>query len=226
MKQKTVSCLAVSAVALVAPLVTASAEGNRFYLKADIGGTSTRDVELREYFGQAIAANSELELDPGVRLGFLAGYGLTDWLAAEVETGVTANSIENITGATRTDGSLAHVPFLLNLKLHVPDKSRFAPYVGAGVGLASTILTADDIQIGPTIFDGSAADTVFAWQAFAGVNFAVNEEISLGVEYRFFRADPATVKADDFIGVPPPSDRIRLGRSETHSLSIALKIRF
>ncbi len=204
----------------------ATAEQNRFYLKADVGGTSSEDVQLREYFGQPIAVNSMIELDPGIRLGLRAGYGITDWLATELETGVTANNIEMITGAVQSDGSLAQVPFLLNLRLHVPDQCRFAPYAGAGVGLASTILTGDDIQIGPLLFEGSAADTVFAWQAFAGVNFAINERLNLGIEYRYFRADPASVDADDFVGLPPPSDRIRLGRSETHSLSVALTLRF
>ena len=43
-----------------------------FYVKADVG-TSTRDVELREFFRQALLPNSQIELNPGMRLQGCAG---------------------------------------------------------------------------------------------------------------------------------------------------------
>ncbi len=197
-----------------------NAEQNRFYLRADAGGTTARDVALRDFFGEpTLAANSSISLDPGIRLGIRGGYGLTDWLAAEVETGVTANRIESISGATVGDGSLANVPVLLNAKLHLPNNHRFSPYLGGGFGVSSTILSANDIVIGGTYFDGSAADAVFAYQVFAGFRFALNERMGLSFDYRFFRADPASMTAD--LTVNTPSDRVRLGRTETHSISVA-----
>lgn len=205
-------------------LTTASAEQNRFYLRADVGGTSTRDVELREFFGQALVPNSEINLEPGIRVGVRAGYGLTDWLAAEVETGVSANAIESVSGAIVSEGSLTSVPLLLNARLHVPDHERFSPYVGAGFGVATTVLTGEEIIIGGTSFDGTTADGVFAYQAFAGVDFAINDHMSVGVEYRYFNAEPSNMTADIAIGTP--TDRVKLGRIETHSVSVAFKLRF
>jgi len=213
--------LVVSATLLA---ISAPAEQNRFYLRADVGGTSTRDVELREFFGQALLPNSEISLDPGIRVGVRAGYGLTDWLAAEVETGVTANGIDSITGATVADGSLATVPLLLNARLHIPDNSRFSPYAGAGFGLASTILTADKIVIGGTSLDGATADAVFAYQAFAGVDFAINDRMSLGFEYRYFHAEKSNMSADITVGTP--TDRVKIGAIQTHAVSVAFKLRF
>lgn len=209
-------------VALAA--ITVTAEQNRFYLRADVGGTSTKDVELREFFGQALVPNSEIKLDPGIRVGVRAGYGLTDWLAAEVETGVTANSIDSITGAAQAEGSLASVPLLLNARLHVPDNSRFSPYAGAGFGLATTLLSADKIVIGGTALDGSTADAVFAYQAFAGVDFAINDRMSLGLEYRYFHAEKSNMTADITVGTP--TDRVKLGSIQTHAVSVAFKLRF
>lgn len=205
-------------------LTTASAEQNRFYVRADVGGTSTRDVELREFFGQAIVPNSEISLEPGIRVGVRAGYGLTDWLAAEVETGVSANSVESVSGAIVAEGSLASVPLLLNARLHVPDHERFSPYIGAGFGLATTMLTADDIIIGGTSFNGTTADAVFAYQGFAGVDFAINNHMSIGAEYRYFNAEPSNMTADITVGTP--TDRVKLGRIETHSVTVAFKFRF
>lgn len=205
-------------------LTTASADQNRFYLRADVGGTSTKDVELREFFGQGLLPNSEITLEPGIRVGVRAGYGLTDWLAAEVETGVSANSIESVSGAIVAEGSLASVPLLLNARLHVPDNERFSPYVGAGFGLATTMLTGEEIIIGGTSFDGVTADAVFAYQLFAGMDFALNDHMSLGLEYRYFNAEPSNMTAD--IAVGTPTDRVKLGRIETHSVSVAFKLRF
>ena len=205
-------------------IATTQAQQNHFYLKGDIGGTSARDVRLREFFGQAIAPNSNISLDPGIRFGLHAGYGITDWLAGEVETGVMANSIESITGATVTDGSLAHIPLLLNAKFHLPNEYRVSPYVGGGFGLASTILSGDDIIIGGTRFSGTVANAVFAYQAFAGLRVAINDRMGLSVEYHYLHTAASNMRADLTIGTP--SDRIKLGETETHSVSVAFDFRF
>lgn len=211
-------------VSLLTLTQSLQAEENRFYLKADIGGTSASDVRLREFFGEALAPNAELSLDPGVRLGIRAGYGVTDWLAGEIETGVSVNNIESITGATLADGSLANVPFLLNARLHLPEKNRISPYIGGGFGVASTVLSAEDMLIGGTYFDGTVADAVFAYQGFAGLRFAINDQMGLSVEYRYLRTGSSSMEPDLVVGAL--SDRVKLGRTETHSVSVAFDFRF
>lgn len=230
MKHSVLSTLGITALGLVLlPAGPVHAEQNRFYLQADIGGTSASDVKLKEFFGQPIAASSEISLDPGVRFGLRGGYGLTDWLAAEIETGVTANDIDSITrsGVTvqEANGSIANVPLLLNLRLQVPERNRFAPYVGAGFGLASTILSGDDLIVNGVRYSGDSADAVFAWQGFAGLRFAINDHMGLSVEYHYFRAESSTLKAD-MVSPVLPSDRVKLGRTETHSVSVTFDVRF
>jgi OOP family OmpA-OmpF porin len=222
----------VRSIALLLALFSATAataEQNRFYLKGDVGGTSAKDVSLRDFFGQPITANSEIELDPGIRFSVHAGYGITDWLAAEIETGVMANDIDSITGAVEADGSLANVPLLLNGKLHLPERYRISPYVGGGFGLSSTILSGDNITIahpgGTTTLDGTTTDVVFAYQGFAGVRFAINDDMGISLEYRYFRAGNANMDAD-LITTGVPSDRVKLGRQELHSVSVAFDLQF
>ncbi len=230
MKKTILSVLTLTIIgSMLLPLPTALAEQNRFYLQADVGGTDARDVQLREFFGQPIAANSEITLDPGIRVGIRGGYGLTDWLAAEVETGVSANDIDSITGAIEADGSIANVPLLLNLRLQVPESYRVSPYLGGGFGLSSTLLNGDNITIahpgGSTTLDGTTADVVFAYQAFAGLRFAINEAMGLSVEYRYFRSEKSNMDAD-LITSGVPSDRVKLGRTESHMVSVAFDVRF
>src|ERR1051325_6774963 len=92
------------------------AQESRFYVKADLGGNITTDARLKDFFGVE-SPGSKVKFDPGVRLGISGGYHVTDWLGAEVETGIMANSIKSITDADRVDAVFSNVPFLANLRL-------------------------------------------------------------------------------------------------------------
>ena len=64
---------------------TAQAQLDRLYVKGDVGGNLTRDTSLREFFGEPLAPNSKIKFEPGVRVGLVSGYHLTDWFAVEGE---------------------------------------------------------------------------------------------------------------------------------------------
>ena len=215
------SIIAVCVCTLMQPFIS-SAQQDRFYMKADAGVVAAKDVTLDEYLGAVIAPNAQISFDPGIRLGFRAGYGFTDWLAAEIETGITANNIESITGATEANGTFAKVPLMLNGRNNLPNKYRVAPYIGAGAGIASTVLTGDDIVISGTRMNDAATDTVFVWQAFAGFRIALGEKTALNVGYHYLNAAPSDLRVDD--GFVP--DRIHLGRSETHAVTVAFEWSF
>lgn len=202
----------------------AQAEKGKFYVTADAGGVVTVDTELKEFFGEPLAPNSEISFDPGFRLGVRGGYGVTDWFDAEVETGFMANNIDSVTGASESDGSLANFPFLVNARFHCPALSRVCPYFGGGVGGSTTILSADDLVIGGTLLDGTTAGIAFAYQAFAGVKVAINERMSLSIEYHYFGTSSTEMDADVTVGTP--SDEIRLGGVASHAATIAFEYRF
>jgi len=218
MRILTAPLIAISILTLSHPL-SAHAQHDQFYIKLDGGVVGAKDVKLNEFLGVAIAPNSEITFDPGVHVGFRAGYGFTDWFAGEIETGITANNIETITGATEANGALAKIPFLLNARLNLPHKYRVAPYIGAGAGVATSILTANDIVISGTSLEGSGTDSVFVYQAFAGFRIALTEKTALNVGYRYLNAGESNLRVDD--GFVP--DRIRLGRSETHTVSVGFE---
>ncbi len=201
---------------------TILAQQDRFYMKADAGLVAAKDVLLNEYLGATLAPNAEISFDPGIRLGFRAGYGFTDWFAAEIETGVTANNIESITGASEANGTFAKIPLMLNGRFNLPNKYRVSPYVGAGAGAASTVLTGDDIMISGTRMNDVATDTVFVWQVFGGFRIALSEKTALNIGYHYLNAAPTHLRVDD--GFVP--DRIHLGRSETHAVTVAFEWNF
>jgi opacity protein-like surface antigen len=163
-------------------------------------------------------------LNPGFRAGIQGGYQFCEWFAAEGELGFMANAVDSITGATRVhDASFANVPFLVNLRLQLPTRCPFTPYIGGGAGFSETIFDVGTIELNGIEMHGSDADTVFAYQGFAGLRYAINARMGLSVEYRYFAADPGEWHGDTF---NTASDRLRFGRSQTHAFSIAFDYHF
>ena len=195
-----------------------------FYVKADAGGNITQNADLKEFFGP-VAPGTKVKFDPGFRAGLAGGYQFTDWLAAEAEIGYLENRIDSITGADRIHNAwFGNVPFLVNGKLQYPNSSRLTPYMGAGVGFSEALIDVGQIDIGGTSLHGDLADTVLAYQAFAGLRYALSDRMGLSLEYRYFAADGATWRADFTAGTA--SDTMRMGQTQTHAVSLALDFRF
>ncbi len=215
---------------LLATAVAAEAQSSGFYGKVDLGGNITQDIDVKEFL-DANVAGSKMELDPGFRAGLAGGFQFTKWAAAEVELGFMGNNIKSVTGATEIhDAWFGNMPLLLNGKLQYPmGRCPVTPYAGAGVGFSEAILDVHhlEIQSGNTTFGihGSDADTVFAWQAFAVLRYAINSQMGLSIEYRFFEADGPTWHAD-FTHGEIFNDTIKLGPTHTHSLSLAFDFHF
>lgn len=198
---------------------------NTWYGKADLGGSWVGDTELHEVFGPVVPG-AEVSFDPGVRFGLGFGYNVTEWFAAEAELGMIWNEIDEMTGASYVDARLLNVPFLVNAKLQWPNASVVRPYVGAGAGGASSVLDIDDLHYGNAFFWGSASDVTFAWQGFAGVQFELGQNMSLGVEYRYLWSESPSFDADWGFFAPLRSRQTRFGDIETHSISLAFNYQF
>ena len=205
--------------------LTSRAQESGFYIKGDLGGNITQDVNVNEFLG-ADVSGVKLKLDPGFRAGVAGGYWFTDFLALEGEIGYVANQINSVSGATQVqDAWLMNVPFLANLKLQLPmGRCPIKPYIGAGAGFSETIFDVDHLTIGGISLHGNDSDTVFAWQAFAGLRYAINERMSLAVEYRYLETDSPTWHAD--VTFNTTSDAFKFGKAHTQAISLAFDYRF
>lgn len=198
---------------------------NRAYIKFDAGGVITSDTDVQDIFGP-VDPGTRVKFDPGPRLGVDFGYHLTDWFAAELETGIMANSLKEITGADDVDATLMSVPVLLNVKLELPTRSPVTPYIGAGAGGSSSILSIDHLDYGGMHIEGTGSDFVFAWQAFGGVRIALNDRMGIGAEYRYFRSDGASFEGDEGDLSSIANDRIKFGGIESHVISLRFDVKF
>jgi opacity protein-like surface antigen len=208
------------------------------YLKAEAGPTITEDTEVRDFLG--IAPGSKIEFDPGFRFAVGGGYAFTDFLAIGGETGVSWNTIENIEGASSEgDSSIGNVPLMGNIIFKLPNKSRIVPFVGGGAGVSFVWLNAESIRIpttgggagagggvpapSDTILDGSDSDAVFAWQLFGGLKYQLNDNMSLGVSYKYLHAESPEWEAEDDFGFPVD---LRTGDLETHAVTFVFNLKF
>lgn len=223
-KQNRLFPLAGSCGVILLSTLAVQADEPGWYLKADAGGTITSDTELKEFFGQTVAPGAKVKFDPGMRIGFAGGYQFTDWFGLEAETGVIANKIKSIDGATRVDdASLANVPLLFNVRFQGPRDSVVSPYVGAGVGTSISVLDMDEVQYGAATVRGNQSDAVFAYQAFGGLRFKLNDHMGISVEYRYFATKDPQWEDNDF---GPSSGKVAFGDAETHSVSVSFEYKF
>jgi opacity protein-like surface antigen len=193
--------------------LSARAQDSGFYFTGGIGPAIAEDIDVKDFLG---FGGGKVELDPGVGVTIAGGYNFNKFLGVEMETGFAANNIDSIAGNS-PDALLYHVPFLANVVLRFDDEaSRIVPYVSAGVGGDSTLLWIDD-SLG---VDGSDSDVVFAFQLSAGVRFRINEKMSAGLSYKYYRADEASWDVEDSGG------RIKFGESTVHLIAAVFNMKF
>jgi opacity protein-like surface antigen len=230
MRIRTLLCISAFSAASLLGLGVAAAQENGFYAKADAGGQLVQDIKLRDFFGLPLVPDSEVKLDPGVRLGLAGGYQFCPWFDLEAELGFYENRIDSVTAETRLhDSWYGNVPLLVNAKLQYPNRSPITPYIGAGAGFSETFLDIGrlsimDAQGGVTSLHGSDSDAVFAWQAIAGLRYRLNDQMGISLEYRYFWADSPSWHAD--LGGSTPSDRFSFGPTRAHAISLAFDFHF
>lgn len=205
------------------PALSAQAQLDRLYLQGDAGATLMQDTRLKSFFGP-VAPGTMVEFDPGPRFGVLAGYQLTDWFAAEAETGVMDNNISAVGGSRDVDASLANIPFLLNARFRMPTQQRFSPFFGGGLGMSASVIDANHFDYGGIHMSGTQSDVVFAYQFFAGVRYALNPHMGLSLEYHYFATTAPEWKADFHFA--HTSDTMSFGGAQTHIISVAFDYQF
>src|SRR5581483_5673678 len=208
--------ITVTGCFLAASTIGAFAQNPGFYAGADIGGTITDHTELKEFFGP-VAPDTKVTLDPGVRIGLNGGFHVTDWLGLEGQTGIMSSQINSISGAAYIhDAWLSNVPLLAGARLELPRSWRkfgLSPYIGGGVGGSVSMLSADHVVYGGTSYHGTDGGLVFAYQALAGLRYAINDRMDVGVEYHYFATDDTKWRNTTF---GTASDHLRLGGINLH----------
>ena len=165
------------------------------YLSANLGLAAMSDSDVTES-GETI----ELSYDTGWTLGAAVGYRFNN-VRVEGELSYQKNDFDQVSAMgvsldASGDGSVTAL--LVNGYYDFANESAFTPYISAGLGYAK--VEANDLNfVGSGMADFSDDDSVFAYQAGLGVGYAVNENVTIDVKYRYFATEDAefdTAKAE------------------------------
>jgi OOP family OmpA-OmpF porin len=159
--------------------LAAGAETSKMYVTVDAGAAWQQNLNAK--------GNGEISFDTGFRSDVALGYNFCKDFSAELETGVIDNSINSIAGRPLSSygasADVYEIPMLVNAIYRVPLKGAWTPYVGAGVGGVATCLDAKNVPLLNPSY--SSTDFTFAYQATAGLKYAVSKNIELGIAYKF-----------------------------------------
>jgi opacity protein-like surface antigen len=202
---------------------TVHAHGPGWYAHFAMGGSIATDSNMEEFFTEPVASRV-VEFDPGFRFDAAVGYRFNDFFSLEMETGYSFNTVNSISGATLVDDmSVSQVPFLLNGVVQLHNRSRFTPYFGAGGGGSISVVDADFLQIGGVGFSGTTGGATWAWQAFAGLRYEINDQMTAGLQYKFSGFGDVDWEPDVFTGT---AGEFGISAYEIHAFTINFSLRF
>ncbi len=173
----------------IAGAATGSSQGTYFAARGGPGLLQDGDVTIHVPGLPPFGAS--LNYDPGFLASTALGYSWSNGLAVEGELAFHGNGLkdENVMGTViELDGQETSFAALVNARYGFDTRTRVTPYLGAGLGAA--LLTVSGKPTGGTRFKDS--DMVFAYQAMAGVSYALSPRLDLGIEYRYFATAKST----------------------------------
>jgi opacity protein-like surface antigen len=173
--------------------VAAQGLGGPWYIKGFGGATFPQDddFQLNDPIG---SFDTGLEYDTGYILGFAAGLGVTPNVAVELEYAYR-NADAELKDSRGDGGKTESNAFMVNaLYKFTPFGAggQWQPYVGGGLGAADLNVESFDAVGGDL-----DSDYNFAYQVIGGVGYAVNPQLSLIGELRFFGINDQDFESND-----------------------------
>ena len=213
-----------------------SPSGQGPYFRFGVGPSFFQNGNLKGYsFGSApglagfTGPTGKVSYNVGVSGYGAGGFAFNKYVGLDFQTGYTWASINSVQNYSQYNSSIGNIPFLGNLTLSLPiPHTNIIPYIGGGAGGSDSIFDAHNFfptgnpgAEGINTIFGSEDDVVFAWQAFAGVRFQLDPNISIGVGYDFFATGNPT-----FSYPPSPNLDVVFKGVRTHTIMFTLQSNF
>ena len=211
------SSLLLAAVFAFPCLAGAQSEGAGTYVRFGAGVSMVEDIDgyIADPFGRL---NFDLSLDPGVRVDIAPGFNFNEYFGFELNTGIIWNSLDAFEFedgfSASVDGDLLQIPVLANLILRYPTPANITPFIGGGGGGVYERLSFD--APGP---DESNDDFFAAYQLFGGVMFEIQENMNVGVVYKYLNVFSEDEASNGF-------ETSGIGDITTHSISAFVNLSF
>ena len=203
---------AAAAAAIATPAVARDGSG---YFGVEAGVSFPKDADI-DFGGTYSSEGFEYNFDgslttdhkKGIDADLIAGYdfgvvrleGELGWKRAKHKDhsgSVTYSSSEGDTYTSTfddidADGKTTVLSAMVNVLLDFGNEDGLSFYAGGGAGWART-----KVYFAPStgesdlddLLTGSVKESGFAWQAIAGVRYAISPNVDLGLKYRYFRGN-------------------------------------
>lgn len=229
----TLLMITVTVLLLLPALSLAASPRPGGYVSGFIGATIPRDADVHTsqfgIDGSFENFDDQVAFDPGLNIGGTGGYDF-GFLRLEGEMSYKYSEIKSITDTTdgfhfgNPDGNISAFAMLANAFIDLHNAGPVTPYFGGGAGFAGLHLSdtfgtditaagAERVLIYP-----DDDDMVFAYQAGAGIDIALNRNLSLDLGYRYF----GTSKGRFGRGLDPTTEL----KYESHNATIGVRVKF
>jgi hypothetical protein len=158
-------------------------DSGAIYIHADAGPLFLEPVTFRFYGAHVIG-----DFKTGARGDIAIGYNLSDSFALELETGALWNRWDTAGVRTTLPMDLFQVPVLGNAiyKIHLNNRWTADFGIGAGADVATLVYTSETIGLSAVTATRAYTDVTFAYQAQAGMAFALSSNADVDLGYKFF----------------------------------------
>ena len=201
MKHKLLIAAAATAL-MAAPSFASAQDGSGWYLKGGLGYGAGTDLDITG----AINGDVEAQGDIAGNLGL--GYDFGDNWRVELDGTSMWNDYGAIAQGSESFAKLRTDAVMLNAIYDFNDFGKFAPYVGAGIGIvrgdaslgAHDFLDQNGIQAVNPLCSGIRADansyscnfqdedTGLGWQLLAGLGYDITDKLTWDTSYRYMQA--------------------------------------
>ena len=198
----------LAGVALAVMVGTAAtAEGpakhKGLYVSGALGANWATDSDVS-------GASGDVDFNLGGVGAVAVGYGFGNGLRLEGELSHRRSGADDLSGEGKVTGFMANVLYDFDVS------RRFVPFIGLGAGAA--IVEFDKVSPLPAGDSTDDSETVFAWQAIAGVAIPIRDQLDLTFDYRYFDVPDVDLRSDAGTDVDT--------EYASHSVMIGLRYRF
>lgn len=215
--------LAIPAICPAAPVRPGA------YVSGFLGVNVARDADVTTSDFPNPNFSDRVEFDPGINIGGTGGYDF-GIIRMEGELSYKHAEIRSITDQSdgfrfhNPDGNLGALAMMFNVFFDLHNDTPVTPYLGGGIGFAALHLSdtfGTDTRSGVPerlLLYSEDDDTVFAYQAGAGLEIALNRQLSLDLGYRYFGTAKARFEKD----LINTTDL----KFESHNASVGIRVKF
>lgn len=208
----------VANVSAHAEVGTQTANYGNFYVGLGAGIVVPESTSVT--ISGSVTGSGNVNYDDGPAVLGMFGYHFNDYIVGEGELGyssldysnisgsLTAGSLGTISGKIGVNGNVDAVVGLFNALITPLGKSELSPYIGGGIGFASTDAKVNSLSANgvTAAVNSSNSETDLAADAVVGLDFGVTNHFSLGGRYQYLwvnsgsssTANGVTGKVGDF----------------------------